>query len=64
MGGTRLFAWFWWLIYFALAVFCIWICASVAASKGRSPWLFGILGAFFTLVTLIVVPMLPSRQTA
>jgi hypothetical protein len=45
-------------------VFCIWICASVAASKGRSPWLFGILGAFFTLITLIVVLMLPSRQTA
>lgn len=59
-----MFAWFWWLIYFAFMVFCIWMCASVATSKGRSPLLYGILGAFFTLITLIVVLILPTRQTA
>jgi hypothetical protein len=64
LGGATLFAWFWWLIYFAFMVFCIWMCASVAASKGRSPLLYGILGAFFTLITLIVVLILPTRQTA
>jgi hypothetical protein len=58
------FAWFYWLIYFAVMLFCIWICASVAASKGRSPLLFGILGAFFTVITLIVVLVMPARQTA
>ncbi len=56
------FAWFYWLIYFAVMLFCIWICASVAASKGRSPLLFGILGAFFTVITLIVVLVMPARR--
>ena len=56
------FAWFYWLIYFIFMVFCIWFCASVAASKGRSPLLFGILAAFFTLITLIVVLVMPARQ--
>jgi hypothetical protein len=59
-----LFAWFYWLIYFAVMLFCIWICASVAASKGRSPLLFGILAAFFTVITLIVVLVMPARQRA
>jgi hypothetical protein len=58
------FSWFYWLIYFAVMVFCIWMCASVAAAKGRSPLLFGILGAFFTVITLIVVLVMPTRQTA
>ncbi len=58
------FAWFYWLIYFAVMLFCIWICASVAASKGRSPLLFGILAAFFTIITLIVVLVMPARRTA
>jgi hypothetical protein len=53
-----------WLIYFVVVVACVWMCASVAASKGRSPLLFGILGAFFTVITLVVVLMLPQRQTA
>lgn len=58
------FAWFYWLIYFMVMLFCIWICASVAASKGRSPLVFGILGAFFTVITLIVVLVMPARQRA
>jgi len=55
---------FLWLIYFVVVVACVWMCASLAAGKGRSPLLFGILGAFFTVITLIVVLMLPQRQTA
>ena len=58
------FAWFYWVIYFVFMLFCIWLCASVAASKGRSPLLFGILGAFFTVMTLIVVFVMPPRRRA
>jgi hypothetical protein len=58
------FAWFYWVIYLMVMLFCIWLCASVAASKGRSPLLFGILGAFFTVITLIVVLVMPARQRA
>jgi hypothetical protein len=59
-----LFAWFYWVIYFIFLVFCVWICASIAASKGRSPLVFGILAAFFTLITLIVVILMPPKQRA
>jgi hypothetical protein len=58
------FSWFWWFIYFCFMMFCIWFCAATAAAKGRSPLLYGILGAFFTLITMIIVLALPSRQTA
>jgi hypothetical protein len=58
------FAWWYWMIYVVFMVFCIWFCASVAASKGRSPVLWGILAVFFTLITLIVVLVMPSRRTA
>ena len=36
------------------------ICAAVASAKGRNPYLWGILGFFFGLITLIVVAACPS----
>lgn len=38
------------------------ICAAIAAAKGRSALLFGILGLFFSILTLIVVIVLPSKR--
>lgn len=38
------------------------ICAAVAAAKGRSALLFGILGLFFSILTLIIVLVLPSKR--
>lgn len=38
------------------------ICAVVAKSKGRSAVLFGILGFFFSIITLIVVLVLPRKK--
>ncbi|MGA9857612.1 MAG: hypothetical protein WBQ18_07090 [Solirubrobacteraceae bacterium] len=38
------------------------ICAIVAKVKGYSALLFGILGLFFSIVTLIVVAVIPSRR--
>jgi hypothetical protein len=38
------------------------ICAIVAAAKGRNPFGWGILGLFFSIFTLIVVAVIPSKK--
>lgn len=40
------------------------LCAIIASAKGRSGLLFGILGLFFSIITLIVVIVLPSKKGA
>jgi len=37
------------------------VCALIAKSKGHSAVLFGILGFFFSLITLIVILVVPRR---
>lgn len=39
------------------------ICAVVASMKGRSALFWGILGLFFSILTLIVVIIIPSKKT-
>lgn len=39
------------------------ICAVVASMKGRSAPFWGILGLFFSIFTLIVVIIIPSKKT-
>ena len=38
------------------------ICAVVAATKGRSALGWGLLGLFFSIITLIVVIVIPSKK--
>ncbi|MFZ0904636.1 MAG: deoxyribodipyrimidine photolyase [Mycobacterium sp.] len=38
------------------------ICAVIAAMKGRNPFGWGILGFFFSILTLIVVIVIPSKK--
>ena len=38
------------------------LCAIIAKAKGRSALLFGVLGLFFSIITLIVVLVLPSQR--
>jgi hypothetical protein len=38
------------------------VCAAVAATKGRNPLGWGILGLFFSILTLIVVVIIPSKK--
>jgi hypothetical protein len=38
------------------------LCAVVAATKGRNPLGWGILGLFFSILTLIVVVFVPSKK--
>ena len=49
-----------WLISLVIGC-CARGCALVAGDKGYSPVLFGILGFFFFLITLIVVLVLPRK---
>ena len=53
-----------WIISLVFALLFAWLCARIAGGKGHSPVLFGILGFFFTLITLIVVLVLPRKRTA
>ena len=38
------------------------VCAAVAATKGRNPLGWGILGLIFSILTLIVVIIIPSKK--
>lgn len=38
------------------------ICAAIAVMKGRNPFGWGILGLFFSIITLIVVAVIPSKK--
>jgi hypothetical protein len=39
------------------------ICAVIAGAKGRSAILWGLLGLFFSILTLIVVIIIPSKKS-
>ena len=39
------------------------VCALVAGMKGRNPLGWGILGLFFSIITLIVVIVIPSKKS-
>jgi hypothetical protein len=39
------------------------VCALVAGMKGRNPLGWGILGLFFSIITLIVVVVIPSKKS-
>ena len=57
-------AWWYYLISLVVAILFAWICAAMAARKGYSAVLFGILGFFFVIITLIVVLVLPNKSRA
>jgi hypothetical protein len=39
------------------------VCAIIAGTKGRNPFGWGILGLFFSILTLIVVIVIPSKKS-
>ena len=54
---------------FALIFLAIWIgmivgAVAIANNKGRSPVIWGLLTAFFGLIPLIIVAVLPATETA
>jgi hypothetical protein len=44
------------------SILAAFICGGVAAVKGRNPLGWGILGLFFSILTLIVVIVIPSKK--
>lgn len=50
------------IIYAIGAIIAAVICAVVGKSKGYSALLFGLLGLFFSLITLIVVLVIPRKR--
>jgi Na+/melibiose symporter-like transporter len=38
------------------------VCAVIAGTKGRNPLGWGILGLFFSIITLIVIIVIPSKK--
>jgi hypothetical protein len=38
------------------------LCAVIAAAKGRNPLIWGLFGLFFSILTLIVVLVVPKKQ--
>jgi ABC-type transport system involved in cytochrome c biogenesis permease subunit len=61
--NTGIPAWSW-LVSIVIGLLFAWICARVAGGKGYSPVLFGILGFFFSCVTLIIVLLIPRRNAS
>jgi hypothetical protein len=39
------------------------ICAVIAGTKGRNPLGWGLLGLFFSILTLIVIIVIPSKKS-
>lgn len=50
------------VLYLVGGIIAAVICAVVAKGKGYSAVLFGILGFFFSIITLIVVLIIPRRR--
>ncbi len=51
----------WWIIAVVVWVLFIYFTFLLAASKGRSPFLWVILAIFFPLITIIVLLLIPSK---
>ena len=39
------------------------VCGGIAAAKGRNPFGWGLLGLFFSILTLIVIIVIPSKKS-
>jgi hypothetical protein len=52
-----------WVIGFIIWILIIAWTAAIARRKGRSPFGWGLLAFFFSLIALIVVALMPSRRT-
>jgi len=50
------------VIGFIVAVAIGYGCSRIARSKGRGPILWFVLGFFFTIISLIVILVLPKRR--
>ncbi len=54
--------WVGWVIGLIIWILIISWTAAIARRKGRSPFLWGLLAFFFSLIALIVIALMPSRR--
>ena len=52
-----------WVISFIVWILIISWTAAIARRKGRSPFIWGLLAFFFSIITLIVIALMPSRRS-
>jgi len=52
----------WWFLIFAMWVLFLWLTMGIAASKGHTPWLWGLLACFIPFITVIIVLLLPDKS--
>ena len=55
-------SWIAWVIGFIVWILIISWTAAIARRKGRSPFLWGVLAFFFSLIALILVALMPSKR--
>jgi hypothetical protein len=61
-AGTHFNGGYFYGVSVVLALVFAFVCAAIAGRKGRSRLLWGILGFFFHIITLIVIALLPSKR--
>lgn len=50
------------LVGLVISLLLAFACSRIAATKGRGPILWGILGFFFSIITLVVIALLPAKR--
>jgi hypothetical protein len=45
-----------------VSIICAIVCYRIAIGKGRGPALWAILGFFFSIIALIIIAVLPSKN--
>ena len=60
--GATFWGFLWWIIAVIVWVLFMYFTFLLAASKGRSPFLWVILAIFFPLITIIILLIIPSKQ--
>ena len=51
------------IVSLAIAIAFAYICHRIAVGKGRGPVLWAVLGFFFPLIALIIILVLPRKDT-
>jgi predicted PurR-regulated permease PerM len=62
LAETSTTTWIGWVIGLIIWILIISWTAAIARRKGRSPFLWGLLAFFFSLIPLIVIALMPSKR--
>jgi hypothetical protein len=51
------------IISLVVAIVCAFVCYRIAENKGRNGVLWAVLGFLFSIISLIVIALLPPKRT-